>query len=77
MDYFHGQKDLADQVIRAVGNPHDRFNEDGLRMMRGVRFASQLDFQIEAETLVAIAENAGILVHIAVERIATRVSASI
>lgn len=74
VDYFHGQKDLADQVIRAVGNPHDRFNEDGLRMMRGVRFASQLDFQIEPETLVAIAENAGILVHIAVERIAVEMN---
>src|SRR5699024_2295612 len=74
VDYFHGQKDLADQVIRAVGNPHDRFNEDGLRMLRGVRFASQLDFQIEPETLVAIADNAGILVHIAVERIAVEMN---
>ena len=74
VDYFHGQKDLADKVIRAVGNPHDRFNEDGLRMMRGVRFASQLDFHIEPETLAAIAENARILVHIAVERIAVEMN---
>ena len=74
VDYFHGQKDLAEKVIRAVGNPHDRFNEDGLRMMRGVRFASQLDFHIEPETLAAIAENARILVHIAVERIAVEMN---
>lgn len=74
VDYFGGQKDLANQVIRAVGNPHDRFNEDGLRMMRGVRFASQLDFMIETETLAAIKENAYILVHIAVERIAVEMN---
>jgi len=74
VDYFHGQKDLAEKVIRAVGNPHDRFNEDGLRMMRGVRFASQLDFHIEPETLVAIAENARILVYIAVERISVEMN---
>lgn len=69
VDYFDGQKDLANQVIRAVGSPHDRFNEDGLRMMRGIRFASQLDFAIEAETFAAIKDNANILIHIAVERI--------
>lgn len=69
VDYFQGQEDLNQEIIRAVGKPHDRFNEDGLRMMRGVRFASQLDFDIEAKTLEAITENAQILTHIAVERI--------
>lgn len=69
VDYFDGQKDLANQVIRAVGSPRDRFNEDGLRMMRGIRFASQLDFAIERETFKAIKDNASILVHIAIERI--------
>jgi len=42
IDLFDGQKDLKDKVIRAVGNPSERFNEDALRMMRAVRFASQL-----------------------------------
>ncbi|MEY8370709.1 CCA tRNA nucleotidyltransferase [Aerococcaceae bacterium 50-4] len=74
IDYFDGQKDLANQVIRAVGNAQDRFNEDGLRMMRGVRFASQLDFKIAEDTQEAIADNASILVHIAVERIAVEMN---
>ncbi|MDD5652411.1 MAG: HD domain-containing protein [Candidatus Moranbacteria bacterium] len=42
IDLFGGQKDLKDKVIRAVGDPNERFNEDALRMMRAVRFASQL-----------------------------------
>ncbi|OYQ66208.1 CCA tRNA nucleotidyltransferase [Aerococcus sp. 1KP-2016] len=69
VDYFEGKADLKAEIIRAVGVAHDRFHEDGLRMMRGVRFASQLDFDIEAHTLQAIEENAAILAHIAVERI--------
>ncbi|RPA61259.1 CCA tRNA nucleotidyltransferase [Aerococcus agrisoli] len=69
VDYFDGKTDLKEEIIRAVGVPHDRFHEDGLRMMRGVRFASQLDFDIEDKTLLAIEENAAILEHIAVERI--------
>ena len=44
IDLFDGIEDLTNQTIRAVGNPHERFHEDALRMMRGLRFASQLDF---------------------------------
>jgi tRNA nucleotidyltransferase (CCA-adding enzyme) len=67
-DYFNGEADLHNQVLRAVGVPDERFNEDALRMMRGVRFASQLGFTIEEETKLAITRHAQLLQHIAVER---------
>lgn len=70
IDYYNGFRDLKSKVIRAVGKPVERFHEDALRMMRAVRFASQLDFTIEPETLRAISENAHLLSHIATERIA-------
>lgn len=69
IDLFDGVRDLQKGIIRAVGVPHERFHEDALRMMRTVRFASQLSFVIEQQTLKAIAENAALLKHIAVERI--------
>lgn len=50
IDCFCGQEDLKARKIRAIGNPAERFQEDALRMLRGVRFASQLNFQIEKET---------------------------
>jgi len=49
MDYFDGKKDLAAKIIRAVGNPNERFQEDALRMIRAVRFACSLNFEIETE----------------------------
>src|SRR5699024_8001167 len=61
--------DIDKSIIRAVGNPHERFKEDALRMMRAVRFSAQLDFEIEAETMLSIRENAFLLDKIAVERI--------
>lgn len=54
VDLHGGQEDLAARLIRAVGDPGIRFDEDGLRTLRAVRFASQLDFSIEPETLAAI-----------------------
>ena len=54
IDLFGGEADLDGQLIRAVGNPEDRFREDALRMLRAVRFSSVLDFDIEAETFQAI-----------------------
>jgi tRNA nucleotidyltransferase (CCA-adding enzyme) len=69
IDLFDGVADLSAKVIRAVGNPQERFHEDALRMMRGLRFASQLDFVIEPATLAAIKENHSLLGKIAVERI--------
>ena len=68
-DFFGGEEDLDNKVIRAVGRPEERFNEDALRMMRAVRFASQLGFHLEADTFYAIVVNAHLLENIAVERI--------
>lgn len=68
-DPYEGIKDLKAEIIRAVGNPHERFREDALRMMRAVRFAAQLDFEIEEETQRSVKENAALLQNIAVERI--------
>ncbi|CAI2601708.1 CCA-adding enzyme [Apilactobacillus kunkeei] len=70
-DLFDGITDLKNHLIRAVGNPNERFHEDALRMMRAVRFASKLDFDIESDTLQAIKENSELLEKIAVERIYT------
>ncbi|WP_461213088.1 CCA tRNA nucleotidyltransferase [Lacticaseibacillus sp. GG6-2] len=71
VDLFGGIDDLNHKVLRAVGDAHERFHEDALRMMRAVRFQSQLGFTIEAQTEDAIATNAALLAHISVERIAT------
>ncbi|BAP85675.1 tRNA CCA-pyrophosphorylase [Paucilactobacillus hokkaidonensis JCM 18461] len=69
IDLFSGLKDLKNGVIKAVGDPQQRFHEDALRMMRAARFASQLDFTIEAKTMAGIKANASLLTKIAVERI--------
>jgi tRNA nucleotidyltransferase (CCA-adding enzyme) len=69
VDPFNAQDDLRNKIIRAVGNPEERFLEDSLRMMRAVRFACQLDFAIEEKTFKAIEKNAGWLQAIAKERI--------
>ncbi|MFD1466285.1 CCA tRNA nucleotidyltransferase [Lapidilactobacillus mulanensis] len=71
IDEYHGLDDLAAQEIRAVGNADERFHEDALRMMRAVRFASQLGFQITADTYNSLLHNAPLLQKIAVERIHT------
>lgn len=69
IDLYGGQEDLKNKVIRCVGNPHKRFSEDALRIMRGMRFASVLGFRIEEETLSAMLETKGLLEKIAKERI--------
>ena len=69
IDLFSGQDDLKKRTIRAVGNPKKRFSEDALRMMRAVRLAVELDFQIEKQTFKAIQENAALIKNIASERI--------
>lgn len=70
IDYFGGQEDLRSGIVRAVGDPHKRFTEDALRLLRGVRFANRLNFSIEAETEAAIKEKAKLLTNISAERIA-------
>lgn len=69
IDMFSGMADIDAQVIRAVGDPKERFFEDALRMMRGVRFASQLGFRIEEATFQAMIDHNALLKKIAVERI--------
>ena len=74
VDPFGGEKDLKKKIIRAVGDPVERFNEDALRLMRAVRFSAQLDFDIEKETLAAIKKSAGLIEFIAKERIRDELS---
>jgi len=69
VDPFGGQRDLAAKIIRTVGAPEERFREDALRLMRAVRFAMQLDFEIEAETRRAVTKLAQSLEVVAKERI--------
>ena len=61
IDPFDGQKDIKDKILRAVGDANERFNEDALRLMRAVRFASTLGFKIEEKTNKAILKNAKLL----------------
>ncbi|MEM7174497.1 MAG: CCA tRNA nucleotidyltransferase [Chlamydiota bacterium] len=70
LDYVEGQKDLELGIIRAIGNPHERFLEDRLRMIRAVRYASRFHFSIEEETVKAILDHADALFPaVAIERI--------
>ncbi|WP_099974733.1 CCA tRNA nucleotidyltransferase [Lactobacillus terrae] len=69
IDKFNGIQDLDNKMIKAVGVASERFHEDALRMMRAVRFQSQLNFEIEEETIKAIESNSELLEKIAVERI--------
>lgn len=69
VDLFGGMEDLRQGVIRCVGNADERFSEDALRILRAVRFAAQLDFQMEEETRKAILNRAEDLRHISAERI--------
>ncbi|MBU1015161.1 HD domain-containing protein [Patescibacteria group bacterium] len=69
VDPLGGANDLREKVIRAVGEPEKRFQEDALRMMRAVRFTSQLGFTIEGATKKAIRENSNLLSAISKERV--------
>lgn len=68
-DPFSGQEAVKNKAIKAVGKASERFHEDALRMMRGVRFLSQLDFQLDSETEKALESQIGLLQHTSVERI--------
>jgi poly(A) polymerase len=69
-DYVGGQEDLRQGLIRAIGNPHERFYEDRLRMMRAVRYATRFQFPIEEKTYEAIRDHAhALLPSVAMERI--------
>ncbi len=68
-DPFDGEVDLQKKIIRTVGDPNARFTEDALRLMRGARFATELDFTLQKETETAIKKHAGLLEAIAKERV--------
>ncbi|GAA3405097.1 CCA tRNA nucleotidyltransferase [Paenibacillus hodogayensis] len=69
IDPFGGQRDLVGCLIRAVGDPLERFGEDALRMLRGIRFACEYGFGIEDDTWEALVDHAPLLVHVAMERV--------
>lgn len=77
IDIFGGLVDLDKKLIRAVGNPIDRFNEDALRLMRAVRFAAKLGFKIEDETLSAIPKLANNLSAVSKERVQVELTKTI
>ncbi len=69
IDYVGGQQDLAAKLLRAIGNPYDRFREDRLRMMRAARFATTLGFDLDSPTWRAVCENAPHIHEVSAERI--------
>jgi poly(A) polymerase len=74
LDYTGGRNDLGARLVRAVGDPRRRFAEDRLRMVRAVRFAARLGFEIEAGTMAAIAEEASSIVEVSAERLGDEVA---
>ena len=68
-DPFHGLQDIQIKLIRAVGIPHLRFEEDALRILRAIRFVSQLGFQIEALTYQAMIDKKNLIIKLSIERI--------
>ncbi|WP_226657486.1 CCA tRNA nucleotidyltransferase [Pseudalkalibacillus hwajinpoensis] len=69
IDLYGGQEDIKNGLIRTVGNPLERFQEDALRMIRAVRFQSTLDFSLDKQTEEALKKQADLLKYVAVERI--------
>jgi len=74
IDFFFGMNDLRNGIIRCVGDAGQRFQEDALRIMRALRFASVLGFSIDGDTSKAMLDNSGLLKNIAVERIANEIN---
>ena len=74
IDCFGGIDDIKNKVIRCVGDPDKRFNEDALRILRAIRFSSVLGFGIEKETQESVIKNKNLLSNIAVERIDTELT---
>ena len=71
VDLYEGIDDIRKKRIKTVGNPHDRFGEDALRLMRAIRLAAELNFMIEAETMTGIIATAPLLQKIAIERVSS------
>ncbi len=77
VDPFGGRRDISDKVIRCVGEPDKRFNEDALRIMRALRFASVCGFSVEEKTAESIHRNRELLKKIAAERIFPELTAAL
>ena len=74
IDTYNGQKDIEDKVIRTVGNPDERFNEDALRMLRAIRFSSKLNFTIAPKVTKSIKKNKSLINKISKERISSELT---
>ena len=68
-DWVGGERDLRAKIIRTIGSPEERFAEDHLRMLRAIRFAAQLEFQIEVQTLGAVQQHAERIRLVSAERV--------
>jgi poly(A) polymerase len=68
-DYVNGRADIEKKIIRTIGDPDSRFNEDYLRMLRAIRFAANLGFSVDTETVKAIKRNASKINQISAERV--------
>lgn len=73
IDPYEGQRDIEDKIIRAVGNPKERFKEDALRLLRAIRIATELSFTIEDDTWKEIISDALLIKHVSSERIRVEV----
>ncbi|GAA3756559.1 CCA tRNA nucleotidyltransferase [Terriglobus aquaticus] len=69
LDYVGGQRDLEARLVRAIGDPKRRFEEDKLRMLRAVRFAARFEFEIEPETMRAMQAQAATIAQVSAERV--------
>jgi poly(A) polymerase len=69
LDFVDGRGDLARGVIRAIGNPYERFREDHLRLLRAIRFAARLNFEIEPDTFDAIRRDHALILNVSAERV--------
>lgn len=74
IDFFNGKKDIENRVIRCVGNPDERFEEDALRIIRALRFSSTLGFRIDKKAIQSIHTNKELLKNISIERITSEFS---
>jgi poly(A) polymerase len=74
LDFVQGREDLAAKVVRAIGNPPERFAEDHLRLLRAVRFAARFGFALETRTAAAIRAHSGAILTVAAERVRDELS---
>ncbi len=73
IDFFDGVSDIEDKVVRCIGNPHERFEEDALRILRALRFSAQLNFQVEESTHQALLDQKELLHYLSKERITSEI----